>query len=160
MREFVDETIADSYALLKYENSLPRRNYVGQVLVEIGRFANSCGETIHFLEQYEFWPKGGAWEIWIRELTKILDYHDLPVGVRKDSAKVKSKKESAFVKLVQRIQTLIPARFVRGRHSPEALATAIYNARKHSKALVLLKGSPSGKRVAIKASPSGKKARR
>src|ERR1700719_4305311 len=37
------------------------------------------------ISRHRFWPDGFAWQIWIRQLTEIAAYHQLPTGARKDS---------------------------------------------------------------------------
>ncbi len=136
IREYVDDELALTYALLNYDQPLPGRNYVSRISLELGRFVNACNEVLDFAPQYDYWPDGGAWEVWIRQLTGILKIHHLPTGARKDSAKIKDDKFSAFVTFVQTLQTFLPRKHIRAQHSRVALATAINKARKESKPLV------------------------
>jgi len=82
IREYVDEELALIYALLNYDQPLPtgKHNYVGRISVELGRFVKVCDEMLNFSPQYDYWPDGGAWEVWIRELTGIFKAHHLPRG--------------------------------------------------------------------------------
>jgi len=72
IREYVDDELALTYALLNYDQPLPWRNYVSRISLELGRFVNACNEVLDFAPQYDYWPDGGAWEVWIRQLTGIL----------------------------------------------------------------------------------------
>jgi hypothetical protein len=135
IREYVDEEIAFRYAISKYENSTPILEYVSTFERELERFSKACQDTISFLLDYDFWPAGGAWDIWITQLTQVLARHGLPTTVRKDSDKAKTDKASPFVEFVDAVQQLIPERFRRSSHSKPALATAIYKARKRPKRL-------------------------
>jgi len=136
IREYVDEEVAFTYALLNYDQPLPARNYVGRISLELGRFVNACDEVLGFAPKYNYWPDGGAWEVWIRQLTGILKMHNLPTGVRKDSAKLKEDKFSAFAIFVQTLQKFIPPEHIRAQNSLFALSTAIDKARTKSKPLV------------------------
>jgi hypothetical protein len=142
IREYVNEEIAFSYAISKYENPVPILKYVGTFERELERFSKACQDTISFLSNHDFWPAGGAWEIWMRELTGILDCHRLPTSARKDSDKTRSEKTSDFVQLVAELQQLIPPQFRRHYHSKPALATAIHSARKYTKPLVSSRREP------------------
>jgi hypothetical protein len=105
------------------------------VLEKIERRAE---EGFHAIETLD---KGTFWNIWINDLTAILDKHDLPTGVRKDYGKRKSDTPSPFVRLVFQIQKFFPTKLQ--RHMPseksasqtiylEALSQAIYRARRGS----------------------------
>src|SRR5262249_14277376 len=49
--------------------------------------------------------KGSAWGIWVRQLTDIIQKHELPFGARKDPAKQSQKRPpSPFVALVRELQ--------------------------------------------------------
>jgi hypothetical protein len=149
IREYVDDELAQTYALLNYDEPLPARNYVGRLSLELGRFVNACNEVLNFAPKYDYWPDGGAWEVWIRQLTGILDAHGLQTGARKDATKNKADKASSFVEFVYSFQKLLPNQYVRGQHSKGALATSIAKARRGSKALV-------GRRKARARSPGRK----
>ena len=135
IREYVDEEIAFAYSISNYEDSTPILEYISTFERELERFSKACQDIIIFLSTHDFWPAGGAWDIWIRQLTRILDHHRLPRFARKDSDKAKSDKASQFVELVDALQRLIPALFRRSNHSKPALASAIHKARKYSKPL-------------------------
>jgi hypothetical protein len=111
IREYVDEEIAFAYSISKYDSHLSTFER------ELERFSKACQDTIAFLSNHVFWPAGGAWEIWIRQLIRILDRYELPTSARKDSAKAKSDKASQFVELVASLQELIPTLFRRSDHS-------------------------------------------
>ena len=145
VRQYVDEEIAFAYSISQYENATPILEYVSVFERDLERFSKACDETITFLSGHIFWPTGGAWDVWIRQLTTILNRHDLPTSARKDSDKAKSDKASEFVELVDELQRLIiPERFQRSIHSKPALATAIHKARNYSKPLASGKQSPVG----------------
>ena len=132
VRQYVDEEIAFAYTISQYENATPILEYVSIFERDLERFSKACDETITFLSEHNFWPTGGAWDVWIRQLTTILRSYRLPTSARKDSDKAKSDQASQFVELVDAFQRLIPERFQRSMHSKPALATAIHKARDYS----------------------------
>jgi hypothetical protein len=136
VRGCVDEGIAFAYSIAKYENATPILEYLDTFERELSRFSKACKDTTAFLSDHSFWPAGGAWDVWIRQLTRTLDHYHLPTSARKDSDKAKSDKSSQFVELVASFQELtIPEPFRRSHHSKTALASAIHNARNYSKPL-------------------------
>jgi hypothetical protein len=146
-RGYVDETLAMSYARLSSEDPSPAFFY--GVSAWLTLFVNACDLTLQSVKrdaQRNYWPEGGAWEHWIRQLTDILEAHHLPTGVSKDtrskaarskatgarltrSEAARPKTVSPFVECVYTLQTLLPKKYVRGQHSRGALALAIYRAR-------------------------------
>lgn len=83
---------------------------------------------------------GVAWEVWIRELAKLLSNQGLPVGARKDTSGDTAKTvrdSSPFVALVSELQQSVPAEFRRGTQSLDALSGMVTRAR-----------HPSGEKVA------------
>jgi hypothetical protein len=137
IREYVDDQLALTYSLFKYDQ-LPARNYLGHLSLELARFVNVCNEEISFLPQYYFWPDGGGWEVWIQQLTTILGSHNLPTGVRKDVDKRSDDTPSPFTNFVCSLQNFLPKQHIRA-HSIGALATAIHEARKGSKPPIALR---------------------
>jgi hypothetical protein len=136
IREYVDEEIAFAYSISKYDDSTPVLEYFSTFERELKRFSKACQDTTTFLSNHSFWPAGGAWGIWIRQLTMTLDHHGLSTSARKDSDNAKSDKASQFVELVATLQeSIIPELFRRSHHSKSALANAIHKARKYSKPL-------------------------
>ena len=71
------------------------------------------------------WRIGKAWEIWIRELTLVLDKAHLPTGARTDDL----AEQSVFTNLVAVLQKFVPSRLQRPTHNLSALAKAIQRAR-------------------------------
>jgi hypothetical protein len=132
VRQYVDEEIAFAYTISQYENATPILEYISIFERDLERFSKACDETITFLSEHNFWPTGGAWDVWIRQLTTILRGYRLPISARKDSDKAKSDQASQFVELVDAFQRLMPERFRRSMHSKPALATAIHKARDYS----------------------------
>ena len=107
-------------------------------MADLARFLSACDLTVQWLEQdaqQDYWPEGGAWEHWIRQLTIILREHDLPTGARKD----KSGRASPFVSFVFELQSLLPRKLIRSQHSKSALAVSIHKARRGSKPAVTRK---------------------
>jgi hypothetical protein len=137
IREYVDDELGEEYSRLKVEKDfdkrLPTHRYVSWVSLELGRFANACHNWIDIAPRHGFWPDGGAWNQWIRQLTAILEAHNLPTGASKDTTKKKSDRASPFVDFVYSLQELLPNEYFRGQHSAGALATAISRARKVSR---------------------------
>jgi hypothetical protein len=145
IRTYVNDRLAETYGLLNYDQAaFPTRNYVARLSLELARFVNVCNEELRFLPQYDYWPDGGAWEIWVRELTIIFANHKLPTGVRKDVDRQPEDTPSAFVNFVWSIQKFLPKQRVRA-HSTGALATAIHAARNESKPPVALRKPRSSK---------------
>ena len=73
--------------------------------------------------------KGEGWNLWIWQLTEIMQKAGLPHGVRKDTAKRKSDKPSHFVALARELQEFLPDGCQQTTHSDDALANAIARAR-------------------------------
>jgi hypothetical protein len=143
-REYVDDEIALSNARqndTKFRRllglrvaPLAARKYVIELFHDLNRFAGACELTLQELDhasRYNYWPDGAAWQIWIRDLTRLLEASKLPTGVRKDVDKNRGK-ASQFVELVCALQHHIPAEYVPKR-AKDALATAIGRARNESK---------------------------
>ncbi len=145
-REYVDDELSLSYARLNDDKQceflgassvpLAARKYVRELHAELERFVKACDLTLRELDHaagYNYWPSGGAWEHWIRQLTLILETHDLPIAVRKDRRSDKFGRASPFVLLVFRIQNFLSPKLVRSQHSRGALAVSIHKARRRSK---------------------------
>jgi hypothetical protein len=60
------------------------------------------------LEKNQGRREGETWENWVCRVTEILQQHQLPTGVRKDTDKNKARKPSPFVSLIYELQHLIP----------------------------------------------------
>jgi hypothetical protein len=146
VRNYVDDELALSYARLNGEKlskllgirsaPLAARKYVSEIDADLKRFVDACDLALrefNFASQYDYWPGGGAWEVWIRQLSNLLRAHDLPTGARKDSAK-NLFKASPFVEFICEFQTHLP--YSRAQHSKGALAIAINKARQESKPFV------------------------
>ena len=131
LRHYVDENLALTYSLFDFDNPLSTRSYVLGLGLELKRFVRVCDEDRELLTQYDFWPSGRAWQIWIRELTKILENQRLPTGVRKDG-----QNPSQFANFVWSLHSFLPREYIRAAHSKGALATAISKSRNESKPLV------------------------
>jgi hypothetical protein len=84
--------------------------------------------------------KGDTWENLVRDLTAVLKSHHLPTAVRKDSVKNKTGKPSPFVSFMRELQSCLPDKFRRSKHSDLARAEAIHRARRLSR---VTKGSRS-----------------
>jgi hypothetical protein len=151
-RDYVDDELALSYARLNSDKiskllgirsaPLAAYKYVRELRTDLGRFVNACDLTLKEFQnasQQEYWPTGGAWKIWIRQLTEIFANNNLPTGARKDVNKNKRANPSPFVRFVGSLQGFLPKQYTRAIHSSGALVTAIYEARKESKPLVVLR---------------------
>ena len=135
-RDYVDEELGLSYAQLNGDEGNGAHKYVSGIVFALSSFVNACSLTLQKLSEVSannYWPDGGAWEAWIRQLTSILNAHDLPTAVRKDTDKQKSDRPSPFVVFVSTLQTFLPQEHIRGQHSKGALAVAIHKARQESK---------------------------
>ena len=141
-RDYVDETIGLNCARLNSDKlrkalsvravPLAAHKYVREIYADLECFVNACNLTLKEFDnvsQNDYWPTGGAWEVWIRQLTDILRAQHLPTGARKDTA----KRASPFVELIYKLQSFLPKRHTRSQHSKVALATAIAKARQASR---------------------------
>ena len=95
---------------------------LGGVLVS---FSVACGMALADLDDPPGWQAGDAWEIWICNLTRVLNKAHLPTGARTDDL----AEQSAFTNLVAALQKFIPSKIRRPIHSLPALAKAIQRAR-------------------------------
>ena len=152
-RDYVDEELGLSYAQLNGDEGNEAHKYVSGIVSALFRFVNVCSLTVQKLSEVSannYWPDGWAWEAWIWQLTSILNAHDLPTAVRKDTDKQKSDRPSPFVVFVSTLQTFLPQEHIRGQHSKGALAVAIYKARQGSKAPVAPRKLALSERVVIR----------
>ena len=111
-------------------------NYVFELYKDLARFVGACDLVLGSLasaSRHNYWPKGGAWEHWIRQLTDILKAHCLPTGVSKDTAGYRSLRASPFVKFVRELQTFLPRTHAPELYTKSALAERIYKARRKPK---------------------------
>jgi hypothetical protein len=74
--------------------------------------------------------KGEAWRNWVCRVTDIIDAHQLPIEVRKDTDKNATGKPSPFVALIRELQAFIPQACRQSTHSDIALSEAIARARR------------------------------
>ena len=95
---------------------------LGGVLVS---FSVACGMALADLDDPPGWQAGDAWEIWICNLTRVLNKAHLQTGARTDDL----AEQSAFTNLVAALQKFIPSKIRRPIHSLPALAKAIQRAR-------------------------------
>jgi hypothetical protein len=131
-RDYVDDALGLNYARLNSDKPLAAQNYIQEIYADLKRFVSACDLTLKefdHVSQNDYWPTGGAWEVWIRQLTDILRAQNLPTGARKD----KANRTSPFVALVYKLQAFLPKSHTRAQHSEVALATAIAKARRASK---------------------------
>jgi hypothetical protein len=89
----------------------------------------ACDHAQAHLEKNQGRREGETWENWVCRVTEILQQHQLPTGVRKDTDKNKAGKPSPFVSLIYELQHLIPEGRRKSTHSLFALAEAIARAR-------------------------------
>jgi hypothetical protein len=147
-RDYADETLGMNYARLNGHKlykavrvrtaPLATHKYVREIYADLERFVNACNGTLEEFDdvsQNYYWLTGGAWEVWIRDLTGILEEQHLPKGASKDTA----IRVSPFVALVYKLQTFLPKRHMRAQHSEGALATAITKAREASQPALVRK---------------------
>ena len=74
--------------------------------------------------------RGETWGNWVCHVRKIIDAHQLPTEVRKDTDKNKKGKPSPFVALIRELQARIPEANRKSSHSDIALSEAIARARR------------------------------
>ena len=70
--------------------------------------------------------QGESWELWVRDLTRVLKKSGFPTAVRSDDLGLKSH----FTRLVLSLQELVPTKVRRFCSSAEAMGKAIERARK------------------------------
>jgi hypothetical protein len=136
-REYVDDGIALEYSSLEtgdFGKRFSTRNYVSCLCLELSRFVAACEKTSgQFTDasQNTYWPDGAAREIWIRDLTRLLEAHGLPTGVRKDIERRESLPDDAspFLKFIRALQDCLPNRYQR-TSARGALSEAITKARR------------------------------
>jgi hypothetical protein len=97
----------------------------------------ACNHALSHLQnpQNQGRRRGEGWESWVRRITDVLETHQLPTEVRKDTTKSKDTDESGifkpspFVALIRELQACIPEADRRSTHSDIALSEAIARAR-------------------------------
>jgi hypothetical protein len=140
-RSYVDDALGLNYAGLNSDKvakvlrirtvPLAPHKYIWEIYANLEDFVNACNLTLKefdYVSQHDYWPRGGAWEVWIWQLTDILKSQHLPTGARKDTA----NGASPFVEFVYKLQAFLPKRHMRAQHSKVALASAIAKARRAS----------------------------
>jgi hypothetical protein len=140
-RLYVNDALELNYARLKSNKlakvlrirtvPLAAHKSIWEIYADLEDFVNVCNLTLKefdYVSQNDYWPRGGAWEVWIQQLTEIQRSQHLPTGARKDMANT----ASPFVELVYKLQTFLPKRHIRAQHSKVALASAIAKARRAS----------------------------
>jgi hypothetical protein len=84
--------------------------------------------------------EGWMWDAWVQSISELMKHHGLQDAVRKDKTKRNpNEPESAFVRLICKLQEHLPEEMRRHAHmrDPDALAQAIYRARKFDRWLEL-----------------------
>jgi hypothetical protein len=135
-RGYVDDELELSYRMLSRDKARFARTYIDDFTVKLSWFLSACKLTAQRIcdaSQNNYWPNGGAWEVWVQHLAGILSAHGLPTGARKDVDKTKFERASPFVEFVRSLQTFLPKKHIRAYHSKGALANAINKARKASR---------------------------
>jgi hypothetical protein len=89
-------------------------------------FIFACDRAEKELEEGGGFQRGETWNVWVRDLAKILQKRGFRTSVRKDSDK--SDTTSPFVRFIWELQDVIPQEFRRGSQSDVALATLISKA--------------------------------
>jgi hypothetical protein len=92
----------------------------------------ACNHALSHLQnpQNQGRRRGEGWESWVRRITDVLEAHQLPIEVRKDTDKNATRKPSPFVALIRELQACIPEADRRSTHSDIALSEAIVRARR------------------------------
>src|SRR5262245_4709048 len=92
----------------------------------------ACNHALAHLEnpQNHGRRKGEAWGSWVCRITDVIEAHQLPIEVRKDTDKNVTRKPSPFVALIRELQACIPEADRRSTHSDIALSEAIVRARR------------------------------
>lgn len=108
------------------------RNGLQALVLKLDRIVSQgCDRVIAELRAREpGFRAGETWDLWVRNLTKILKLEGLPTQARKDTDKqTESSLPSPFIGFLRELQQCIPPEFRRSTHSDGALAQAIYEAR-------------------------------
>jgi hypothetical protein len=92
----------------------------------------ACNHALAYLEnpQNHGRRRGEGWGNWVHRITDVIEAHQLPSEVRKDTDKNATRKPSPFVALIRELQACIPARYRQSTHSDIALSAAIARARR------------------------------
>jgi hypothetical protein len=110
---------------------LPKHGKVRFILLLTSGIAAASAKAVGDLNEEaakDHFRSGEPWDSWMRRLTKILQEHDLPSAVPKDSDKWTH--DVPFAALVRELQKCVPPQFRRHTHSEGALEQAIYRARR------------------------------
>ena len=102
----------------------------------------ACNHALAHLEnpQNHAHRRGDAWGNWVRRVTDVIEAHQLPSEVRKDTDKNATGKPSPFVALIRELQACIPEADRRSTHSDIALSEAIVRARRSRSGRKSLRG--------------------
>ena len=95
-------------------------------------FIVACNHALAHLNNLEKHGRreGDTWGWWVCRMTEIIEAHQLPTQVRKDTDKNVTGKPSPFVALIRELQTFIPQEDRRSTHSDVALSEAIGRVRR------------------------------
>jgi hypothetical protein len=137
---FQDELMSAEPESARYANSLIKKNFADSRLRYGGptdaihalhgvieSFLFACDRAEKEVETDVGFQRGDDWNVWVRDLARILQKRGFRTGVRKDTDK--SDTTSSFVVFIRELQKLIPPSFRRGSHSEVALATLISKVR-------------------------------
>jgi hypothetical protein len=98
--------------------------------------------------------EGRMWEAWVQSIGELMQHHGLPHAARKDSDKRDSDRvKSQFVLLIDELQKHIPKKLRRHAQSTDALAQAIYRARKSNWWPQLVPQNIRGEAASLEESP-------
>jgi hypothetical protein len=101
-----------------------------QFMLVVHSTNSACDLMLRTWELDEGLREGWTWDAWVQSIGELMQDHGLPSAARKDSDKRDATKvNSQFVCLIRELQEHIPNE-LRRHISPDALAQAIYRARK------------------------------
>jgi hypothetical protein len=79
-RGYVDDELELSYRTLSRDKARFAHTYVDDFTVKLSWFLSACNLTAQRIcdaSQNNYWPDGGAWEVWVQHLTGI-QFHGKP----------------------------------------------------------------------------------
>jgi hypothetical protein len=110
-----------------------------QFLLMVRSVLTACNLRLRAWETDGGLREGFIWDAWVQSIGEVMEHHRLPSAARKDSDKRdSSEKSSGFVLLIKALQEHLPQGVRRHTQSDDALAGAIYRARKSNWWPVLL----------------------
>lgn len=122
-----------------------------QFLMMVRSMLTGCNLMLRAWESDEGLREGSIWDAWVQSISELMQHHNLPSAVRKDRGP--DEENSQFVWLIDKLQKHLPEELRRHKQSANALAQAIYRARKSNWWPELLPPSIRAKYASLLESP-------